>query len=64
MAERRISEAHLTSTVCEYERKTFQRLGTNRGRVYLHSKEFGGAKLYVAAEIAGKHVFVITAFWE
>ncbi len=64
MAERNVLEADATSTLCDPHRKTFQYAGSHGGKVYLHSKSIGVAKLFVSAEIAGKHAYVITVFWE
>ncbi len=64
MAERGVSEAEVTSTICEPHRKTFQYAGNHGGRAYLHMKRIGTAELFVSAEIAGKQVYVITVFWK
>jgi len=57
-------EADATSTICNPDKKTFQQAGVHGGKVYLHSKQIGAAKLYVAAEIVAKKAYIATAFWE
>lgn len=64
MQERNVAEADATSTVCNYEKKTFQNAGTHGGKVYLHSKAIGATKLLVSAEIVAKQAYIITVFWE
>ncbi len=64
LAERNVLEADATSTICDPHKKTFQYAGSHGGKVYLHSKSIGAAKLFVSAEIVGKRAYVITVFWE
>lgn len=64
LAERGASEADATATICNPDRKTFQQAGSHGGKVYLHSKKIGAAKLLVAAELVGKEAYIITVFWE
>jgi hypothetical protein len=62
--ERNVLEADATSTICDPEKKTFQNAGTHGGKVYLHSKKIGTAKLFVSAEIVAKNAYIITVYWE
>ena len=64
LKERNVLPSDITSAICGPDKKTFQRFGTSGGKVYLHSKKIGDAKLYVAAEIVDKHAYVVTVFWE
>jgi hypothetical protein len=64
LAERNAQEADATATICNPDVRTFQRKGTQGGKVYLHSKKIGDAKLFVVAEIVAKRAFIVTVFWE
>jgi hypothetical protein len=64
LSERNVLEADATSTICNPDKKTVQDRGSHGGKVYLHSKKIGDAKLFVVAEVVARSAFIITAFWE
>ncbi len=62
MAERSVTEADVSSTVCDPQKKTFQYAGSHGGKVYLHSKPIGASRVYVAAEVVAKTAYIITTY--
>ena len=61
--ERAITEAQFIEVVTKPETKKQQYRGTHGGFVYLFSRQIGGSRLHIAAEILKGDCWFVTGYW-